>query len=126
MTHRPAFPLTELLGSDGDAPPGHTWARLIDDLSAVRGLSDDWDGQGADAPPPAVVDYAVTLARAFQAIGLSPADRAIAGANGTVLFEWHRPAGYLEIEVTGPDQAEGRSVPMGSEAAEVFTLSRRP
>ena len=56
---------------------------------------------------------------------MPPADRVIAGVNGTVFFEWHGSEGYLEIEVTAPDRAEGRVVRKGSEEAEVFTLSRR-
>jgi len=73
-----------------------------------------------------LVDGAITLARQFQTNGIIPADLVIAGVNGTVLFEWHGPDGYLEVEVTAPDQAEGRWVKKGSDVAEAFTLSRRP
>lgn len=103
----------------------HSWAQLIDDLLAIRGLNDDWDGQGAVAPHSALVDFAIALAKHFQASRKEPADRVIAGVNGTIYFEWHDGAGYLEIEVTTPQQAEGRMIRKGSGTTEVFTLSRR-
>ncbi len=119
---RPAFDL--FVGPDG-SPAGRTWEQLIGDVIALRTLPADWDGQGAEAPPPAVVDGAVSLARGFQTDGAVAADRAIAGANGTVFFEWHGPNGYVEIEVTGPQEAEGRWVPSGASKAVEFLITRR-
>jgi hypothetical protein len=118
-------PLDErgLLSERIDAP-GRTWSDVIGELLAVRNLQDDWDGQGAKTVNPALVDGAITLALHLQASGLPPADFAIAGVNGTVFFEWHDPTRFLEIEVTAPDQAEGRSVRKGSDEVGVFALSR--
>jgi len=65
------------------------------------------------------------LAQSLQANGLRPADLAVAGVNGTVIFEWHDPAGYLELEVTAADRAEGRWVGKGSNAARTIVLARR-
>jgi hypothetical protein len=123
----PTRPLDEsgLLVSDHGSPPSQTWSQRIDDLLALRHLEDDWDGQGAEAPHPALVDGAITLAQSIQAKGKVAADRVIAGVNGTIIFEWHSPAGYVEIEVTAPDQAEVRWIRKGSDVAEVFALSRR-
>jgi hypothetical protein len=121
-------PLDErgLLVSDLRDRPTRTWSQVIDDLLALRGLEDNWDGQGAEAPHPALVDGAITLAQSLRRGGPRPADFAVAGVNGTVLFEWHDPTEYLEVEVTAPDRAEGRSVRKGSGETTVFTLSRRP
>jgi hypothetical protein len=113
------------LVSDLGTSPTSSWPRLIDDVLTLRSLRDDWDGQGAEAPDPAVLDGALKFAQDFRAAQMPPADRVIAGVNGTVYFEWHGSGGYLEIEVTAPDRAEGRSVRKGSEVTEVFTLSRR-
>ena len=72
-----------------------------------------------------LVDAAVELAQDFQAASLPPADLAIAGVNGTVILEWHEPAGYLELEVMAADRAEGRWIGKGSLEARTFVLSRR-
>jgi hypothetical protein len=114
-----------LLGLDSDCQPPRPWSQVIDELLAIRRLTDDWDGQGAEASTPALVDGAITLAQNIRANGVRAADLAIAGVNGTVIFEWHDPAGYLELEVTAPNRAEGRWVAKGSDAARTFTLSRR-
>lgn len=101
------------------------WDQLIDELLRIRHLEDDWDGEGTEAPHPALVDGAIALAQCLQAMGKQPADRIHAGVNGTVYFEWHMPLGYLEIEITSPVDAEGRWVRTGADQAEVFRLSRR-
>jgi hypothetical protein len=114
-----------LFESDLNAPPSRAWSDVIDKLLVVRGLADDWDGQGAEAPAPALVDGAIALAQSLQANGLRPADLAVAGVTGTVILEWHDPAGYLELEVAAPDRAEGRWVEKGSTAARTIVLARR-
>ncbi len=65
------------------------------------------------------------MAQYLQAKGVPPADRVIAGVNGTIYFEWHTPFGYQEIEVTSPMEAECRWVRKDSDATEVINLSRR-
>ena len=94
------------------------WRRLADELLKIRGLGEDWDGQGAEAPSPALVDWATSLAQSFPV----PADRVVAGVDGTVLFEWYLPTGYLEVEVTAPTEAECRFVRRGSERTEIIPL----
>jgi hypothetical protein len=101
------------------------WAELIGELRALRYLGDDWDGQGAEATPSACVGGAIMLAARFQAYGLQPADYAVAGVSGTVVFEWHDATRYVEIEVTTPDSAEGRAVQKESGVTAVFTVYHR-
>lgn len=100
-----------------------TWAELIDDLLSLRNLPDDWDGQGASAPHPAIVDGAIRWAQWFRAEQVEPADRVIAGVNGTILFEWFGSPGYAEAEVVTPDRAEVRLVVQGAQQAEEFFLT---
>jgi hypothetical protein len=102
-----------------------SWHPLIDELLRIRNLQDDWDGEGTEAPHPALVDGAITLAQYLQANRTRPADRVIAGVNGTIYFEWHTPFGYQEIEVTSPINAECRWVRKDSDVTEVITLTRR-
>lgn len=109
---------------DQSAESACSWDRVIDDLLSLRQLQDDWDGQGAEAPDPAVVDSALKLALNFRASAMHPADRVVAGVNGTVFFEWFAPTQYLEIEVLAPGAAEGRWVYRETNRVEEFTLAR--
>lgn len=96
------------------------WSVLIDGLRAARQLEDDWDGQGAVAPAPALVDGAITLAQTLRVSGARPADFAIPGVNGTVVFEWHHPVEYVEVEVVEPGRYVHRAVRSGLPAAEAY------
>ena len=119
----PRSPVEQSLAERADGP-ARTWSDVIDELLALRGLKDDWDGQGAEAPDPALVDTALAVALDLRSATMAPADRAIAGVNGTVFFEWFSPTTYLEIEVTAPGRAEGRCIDRESDTVEEFSLSR--
>jgi hypothetical protein len=110
--------------SGHEEAPARSWHPLIVELHRIRKLEDDWDGEGTEAPHPALVDGAITLAQYLQANRTRPADRVIAGVNGTIYFEWHTPLGYQEIEVLSPMDAECRRVRKGSDATEVIHLRR--
>ena len=112
-----------LFVSDRLADSVPPWGELIAELLTFRGLEDDWDGQGAEALPPALVDGAISLARRFEAEGHAPADRVTAGVNGTIFFSWHSPEGYREVEVVSPTEAEVRSIRNSSAEADESMLS---
>ncbi len=116
---RPLLPPPISISTD---QPTRAWTALIDCLLALRDLKDDWDGQGASAPDPAVVDSALRLASRFRSGGERPADRVLADVNGTVFFEWYTPAHYTEIEVVAPGVVEGRRVNTATNTVEEFTL----
>jgi hypothetical protein len=97
---------------------------VAEKLESLRGLEEDWDGQGAVAPPAGVVDFALDLARRFQEEGKPHPDFAIAGVNGTVVFEWHLAEGFLQVEVTDPDRAERSWLKKGADVTEVSALGR--
>lgn len=128
---RPAYPTFQafddhgLFGPDDQDAAGQDWSSVIDELLRIRTLDDDWDGEGTEAPHPALVDGAITLAQTLQARGVTPPDRVHAGVNATVYFEWHTPLGYREIEVVSPVEAECRFVRKGSDETEVVYLSRQ-
>jgi hypothetical protein len=96
------------VGSYAGQPAGtEGWDDRIDDLLAIRALTKDWDGQGADAPPVELVDSALVLALLLRRDGVATPTRIVAGVNGTVIFEWQWDAGnYTEVEVTEPYQAD--------------------
>jgi hypothetical protein len=107
---------------------GHPWESAIDQLLAMRGWEDDWDGQGATAPIPGAVDTALKIAIYLRSNAVLEPDRVVAGVNGTVFFEWFGKAlfnlqsDYTEIEVTAPGQAEGRMVSKDCNLTEEFML----
>ena len=101
------------------------WERVIDELLKIRNLQDDWDGEGGIAPLPGMVDFAIALAISDRDRGAPAPDRVHAGVNATVYFEWHSPAGYCELEILSPVDAESRSLRNGSDRTEVVRLSRR-
>lgn len=113
-------PLLPSLSAHADSP--RLWDGVIDQLLTLRQLEDDWDGQEAAAPDPGVVDSALRLAVRFHHAGQPPADRVLAGVNGTVFFEWHTPTQYTEIEVVAPGRAEGRRVNKSDNSVEEFTV----
>ena len=121
------FPAEEANSCVGDqrAASETLWKDLVDDLLRIRMLNDDWDGQGAEAPHPDIIAGAITLTSYLKARNYPPADRVIAGVNGTVYFEWYSPEGYQEIEVTSPLDAEKRWVAKGSDKAEVVCFTHR-
>ncbi len=93
------------------------WAKLIDDLLAIRGMEDDWDGEGSIAASIPTVDTAISLAKLLMDKGNAPAQRVYLGVNGTIYFEWQNASGYREIEVISPGEIEFRLLPAGSREA---------
>lgn len=83
------------------------WHQRIDDLLDIRRMENDWDGLGAPAPAPTLVDSALLLAQILHQEGVAPPCRIVAGLTGTVLFEWQYANGsYFELEVIRPQYAE--------------------
>lgn len=119
------LPAEEANSSVGDqrAASETMWNDLVDDLLRLHELEDDWDGQGAEAPHPAIIDGAIRLALDSKAESYPPAAWVIAGVNDTVYFEWYFPQGYQEIEVTSPLGAEKRWVAKGSDKATAIHLT---
>jgi hypothetical protein len=100
-------------GLDSDAllvsrpPQGDGWSQHIDELLDMLRMEDDWDGLGAPAPAPALVDSSLSLALLLREDKWTAPSRVVPGVTGTVLFEWQdADGGYYEIEVTRPGFAE--------------------
>ncbi len=99
------------------------WDRVIDELLRIRNLEDDYDGEGTEAPAPALVDGAIRLAKSFREERSTPPDRVHAGVNATVYFEWFTSVGYGELEIVSPVQAEGRFLKTGSSMPEIYNVT---
>jgi hypothetical protein len=83
------------------------WDRLLHDLRRLRGLQDDWDGQGAQALNPANVDKAVTWVQDMRSWhrALPPTD-VLPGTLGEVVLEWRGDAYHIAAEISTPSRIE--------------------
>jgi hypothetical protein len=97
------------------------WKACAEKIQTFRQLADDWDGDGAAAPEPNVIDVATTVAHNLSRKMPAP-DRIHVGVNGTIYFEWFAADRYIEIEVVGPADIQCRAIPHGSSDLEQSTL----
>jgi hypothetical protein len=96
----------DLIGSRPDLL-GEQWDRVAEELLRIGGLEDDWDGQGARAPDPAVIHSAVEWAKSVRRCPcVLPAPQVVPGVDGEVLLVWQGESYYLEAEFSRPDQVE--------------------
>src|SRR5437660_968793 len=66
-----------------------SWEPLLDELHRLRGLDEDWDGQGAEAPQIANVDYAMAWLRQMRRQTRAfPPSRVAPGVAGEIVIEW--------------------------------------
>lgn len=82
------------------------WDAAVDELLRYRMYDEDWDGNGAAAIPPELVDSAIRLCTRFRRDGLPPPSCVLPGVNGTVVLEWTTPGERLKVEVIEPNLAE--------------------
>ncbi len=90
----------------GNGVAGPAWKRTTEALRDLGQLTDDWDGQGAEAPRPATTEGARALAAILETKHDVPPDRVMPGVTGTVILEWQREGWYVEIEVTDRQRAD--------------------
>ena len=97
------------------------WDRRLEDLLSIRSLRDDWDGDGAEAPIPELMDTAIALLGWFRRSGHFPVpSRIVPSPNGTVVIEWESPDMYLEAEITTPSTVEWMEQKEGQEPQHYF------
>lgn len=83
------------------------WEDSLKELLAIRLLDDDWDGMGATAPLPELIDIGVYLLDLVHQRGtLPPTSRIVASPSGNIVFEWQLDSFYLEAEITDIHHAE--------------------
>jgi hypothetical protein len=83
------------------------WEPAVRKMVEMRNLADDWDGLGALAPSPALLESAISLAFLFHEKGVNPPQSVVPGLDGTVNLEWQDPDGTIaEVEIDRPFHAE--------------------
>lgn len=83
------------------------WQRVIEELQRMGKLPDDWDGQGAQAPPRETVDWALDwVGQMRQYRQALPPSRAVPGVAGEVYLEWQGASFYVVAEITSPARVE--------------------
>src|SRR5207237_9568318 len=93
------------------------WEPTVQKIVALQDLSDDWDGSGATAPSPELLESAIGLTYLLCAKGVPPPSRVVPGLEGAVLFEWQDPDGsYADVEIVRPFFAEVMVVEPGKPA----------
>jgi hypothetical protein len=70
-------------------------------LESIRALAPNWDGYGAPAIQPAVIDAAKSFIAELPE-NLAPRPRVVPMANGTLQLEWHQGPKSLELEFESP------------------------
>jgi hypothetical protein len=99
------------------------WDASIDQLLKARSLSDDYDGQGAKAPPIELVDLAIRLAQQLRREGCLPPDDCGASVSGTIVLAWYREQASVEIEIDHHHRIEGHMWARGDREADRFLLA---
>jgi hypothetical protein len=83
------------------------WHAYRDELESYRHLTDDYDGQGAIAPPGEVIDTALSVAREFASSNIVPPTCTVAGPNGSIDLSWEFNNGVsVSIEATECDRVD--------------------
>ena len=96
---------TESLASSPPIPA--VWQRVIEELQRIGTLTDDWDGQGAEALPRETVDWAVEWVEQMRHYRQAlPPSRAVPGVAGELYLEWQGELFYVVAEITSPARVE--------------------
>jgi hypothetical protein len=91
-----------------------TWITALSALGAIELLEDGWDGAGSLAPSGRVVDHAEWFLLKAKLAGSDPPVRAVAGHEGTVVFEWRDHGMYVKVEIWGAEEGEHTIMGMGA------------
>jgi hypothetical protein len=83
------------------------WDQSLSSVENLRGLEDDWDGQGARAPEVANLNQASAWINEMRHWRHAlPPTRVSPGTLGEVIFEWRGESFYLVAEVASPTQVD--------------------
>ena len=96
--------ITPWLSTSLSAPISALWNERFADLRRLRGLENDWDGEGAAAIDAGSILAAEGILAQIQSNWFElPPSRVDALANGGVLVIWNgEDSGYFEAEISSP------------------------
>ena len=95
-----------MIGMDRDIE--QSWNASVDYLLRLRTIGDDWDGEGAVAPFPEIVDSAIALVRSDdfrRDVSNAPPARIMPRNDGRLTLEWFFGEIYLSVRVDAPGTA---------------------
>ena len=98
------------------------WREVTDKLLDARNLTDDWDGQGAAAPPRAAVDRALNLTLRLKGCGYPVPTDYGPTVDGGVTMTWRVGKQSVVIEVTSALEIEAYRWTDGDARAVRFTF----
>jgi hypothetical protein len=107
----------ECLFSSKESYIEREWVLRSRELQSLRKLEDNWDGNGAEAPLPELIENAIEFFAFYrESRKVSPPDRIVASPNGSIVFEWQSADTYMEVEIEEPYTAEWMIEQPGQEA----------
>lgn len=74
-----------------------TWNEVRFQLDRFRTLEPDYDGEGGNPPPAALIGSAALIAGRLERFGMKPPDEAVPTANATIEFEWMTDGLYATV-----------------------------
>lgn len=81
------------------------WRAAVDDLLEIRRLESNWDGEGAVAPVPELVDAAIKIVK--QRMHGLPPSRIVPVNDGSISLEWEFGGGYfMSLRVETPCEGQ--------------------
>lgn len=100
-------------------------ATVLEQLEAMRGVKENWDGEGAAAPEGSIITAAVEFWQDLQRREELPQPYVTPNRVGGVLFFWEFGPHQLEVEFLSPEKAEFLHLDRDTDEAVNGTLSLR-
>ena len=91
------------------------WAKVVNSLTSMYSLLDDWDGEGAESPNQLIIDSVFNLLGEIRDKNIALPERIVPTQEGGVLLEWQRGGDYMELDVIEPNLADLMLVKNGQE-----------
>lgn len=85
---------------------GQLWRALRQEFLSFGSREPGWDGFGAAAPSPQLLESALDFLSGLQIQGTTPPSCVTLTPAGSVLVEWDEPDGHTDAELFAPSEVE--------------------